>query len=223
MSEFIRLLSDPNVAYLLMTFGLLAILGEVIHPGTVFLGLVGAVLLVLGFVGLGNLPFTWGGVLLLAFAAGLFTFELLASGSGLLAVAALFAFVAGSLILYAPAPGAPSVAVSPWLIGMMAALMTVFFLYVVRIVRTSRKAPIAAGPEALRRAKAEATTRLNPRGNVRINGEIWTAIAEGEPVEAGQPVEVLGVEGVLLKVRGITTDRQSDWVNTGWEQNHVNN
>jgi membrane-bound serine protease (ClpP class) len=223
MSEIVSFLSDPNIAYLLLTLGLLAILGEVVHPGTVFLGLVGAVLLILGFVGLGNLPFTWGGVLLLGLAAGLFTFELLASGSGLLALAALIAFVAGSLVLYAPAPGAPGVAVSPWLIGMMAALMTVFFLYVVRVVRASRKVPIAAGPEALRHAKAYAVSRLNPRGSVRINGEIWTAITEGESVEAGQSVEVTGVEGVVLKVRGITSDEQSNWANTGWEQNHVNN
>lgn len=222
MSEFIHFLSDPNVAYLFITFGLLAILGEILHPGTIFLGLLGTVALILGGVGLGQLPFNWGGVLLLALAAGLFTFELLSAASGLLAGVAIVAFACGSLLLYNSPPGQPPLTVNLWLIVGMVLLQAAFFVFVVREVRKSRKAPLTMGIEALYNQPAQVVARLNPRGKVLVNGEVWTADLEGKPetAEVGQPVEVTGVDGVILKVRSkaLVVTEQESWSKPGWEQ-----
>jgi membrane-bound serine protease (ClpP class) len=176
-------------------------------------------------VGLGHLPFSWGGLALLALAGGLFAFELSSGLSGLLAVAALVAFVAGSLTLFqAPASGLNAVVVNPWLVGVMTLLMAGFFLYILKVVRSSRRAPVQSGLEALINHPAQAITRLNPKGKVRIQGEVWTAELEALPglssfpVEAGQEVEVTGLEGVVLKVRGRPGQpgEDSEWPEVGW-------
>ncbi|MDB5080995.1 MAG: putative rane-bound ClpP-class protease [Chloroflexi bacterium] len=225
MEGFIQFLSDPNVAYLLLALGVLGLLGELFHPGAIVPGAAGAIALILGMVGLGHLPFSWGGLALLALAGGLFAFELSSGLSGLLAVAALVAFVAGSLTLFqAPASGLNAVVVNPWLVGVMTLLMAGFFLYILKVVRSSRRAPVQSGLEALINHPAQAITRLNPKGKVRIQGEVWTAELEALPglssfpVEAGQEVEVTGLEGVVLKVRGRPGQpgEDSEWPEVGW-------
>jgi len=237
MESIIQILSDPNVAYLLLALGVLGLLAELFHPGAIVPGAAGAIAFILGLVGLGHLPFTWGGLALLALAAGLFTFELSTGMSGLLAVAALVAFVAGSLTLFqAPTSGLNAIVVNPFLIGAMTLLMAGFGLYIFKVVRTSRRAPVQSGIEALRNSPAQAITRLNPRGKVRVHGEVWTAEVDSipgldmTPVEVGQPVEVTGLEGVVLKVRGKAaepypdqsdTSQASDfgeWTETGWSK-----
>lgn len=210
MQSILQILSDPNVAYLLLALGVLGLLAELFHPGAIVPGAAGAIALILGLVGLGHLPFSWGGLVLLALAAGLFTFELSTGMSGLLAVAALVAFAAGSLTLFqAPASGLNAVVVNPLLIGAMTLLMAGFGLYVFKVVQAARHAPVQSGLEGLRRSPAQAVTRLNPKGKVRVQGEVWTAEVDpipgltAPPVEVGQPVEVTGLEGVVLKVRGL--------------------
>jgi membrane-bound serine protease (ClpP class) len=236
MESIIQILSDPNVAYLLLALGVLGLLAELFHPGAIVPGAAGAIALILGLVGLGHLPFSWGGLALLALAAGLFTFELSTGMSGLLAVAALVAFVVGSLTLFqAPASGLNAVVVNPFLVGAISLVMAGFGLYVFKVVRNSRHAPVQSGLEGLRNSPAQAITRLNPRGKVRVQGEVWTAEVdpipglEMTPVEAGQPVEVTGLDGVILKVRGkpVETDfgqvvgdesGNEGWTETGWSK-----
>lgn len=226
MSELIRFLSDPNVAYIFIALGLLAILSEILHPGTIIMGLLGTIGIVLGIVGLGHLPLSWGGILLLGLAAVLFTVELVTSTAGALALVAIISFAAGSLLLFETPPGQTTVAVNPWLIGLTAAVQAAFFLVLVREVQKSRKAPVTMGVEALRTSPAEAVSRLNPRGKVRINGEVWTAelLESSATVEAGQPVEVADVDGVILKVRAIPKNQpneQANWSKSGWEQTNI--
>lgn len=228
MESLIQFLSDPNIAYLLLALGVLGLLGELFHPGAILPGAAGAIALILGMVGLGHLPFSWGGLALLALAAGLFAFELSTGVSGLLAVVALVAFVAGSLTLFqAPATGLDAVVVNPFLVAFMTALMAGFGLYVLKVVRSSRNAPVQSGLEALRNSPAQAITRLNPRGKVKVHGEVWTAELEtvpgltATPVEPGQPVEVIGLEGVVLKVRGLTVpsgEEDAEWNHVGWNK-----
>jgi membrane-bound serine protease (ClpP class) len=227
MESIIQILSDPNVAYLLLALGVLGLLAELFHPGTIIAGAAGAIALILGLVGLGHLPFSWGGLALLALAAGLFTFELSTGMSGLLAVAALVAFVIGSLTLFqAPTSGLNAVVVNPFLIGFVTLVMAGFGLYIFKVVRNSRNAPVQSGFEALRNSPAEAITRLNPKGKVKVQGEVWTAEVgpipglEMTPVEAGQPVEVTGLDGVILKVRGKPGEglEDGDWNQTGWSK-----
>ncbi|MDQ3949036.1 MAG: nodulation protein NfeD [Gemmatimonadota bacterium] len=203
--RMLHVITDPNVAYLLFTIAMVGIMAELYNPGMIFPGLTGAVSLMLALVAFGSLPINWAGVLLLLLAAGLTIGELYAEGFGVFGVGALVAFVLGSLLLYepfgVPSPALPAVRVSPWLIAVTTAGMGAFLVLLVRALMRSRRVPVAAGPQALVGRTGVALSSLEPTGQVRIDGEVWSAVVEDEPVRAGESVEVAGVEGVTLRVR----------------------
>lgn len=199
-------LSDPNIAYLLFTIGTIGLIAELYNPGALFPGITGAICLILAFVAFDSLPVNWGGVLLLALAIGLFVAELQAEGVGVLAVGGVLAFLLGSLMLFAPrSPTMPDVRVNPWLIGVMTTGIAAFFLLALRAAMATRHRPVTTGIEALVGQGGIAETDLAPdalrAGRVRIGTEEWSALAEDETIRAGDPVEVVGVEGVFVKVR----------------------
>jgi membrane-bound serine protease (ClpP class) len=200
----VSVLADPNVAYLLFILGIIGVVGEFHHPGTLFPGILGAVALVLALVGFSALGVNWIGVALVVLAAGLFVAEAHTPGVGLFALGGLLAFVAGSLLLFLPLLGAAPTAsgryVSPWLIALGTLAVSSYILIVVRAVLRTRHLPTRSGREALLGQEGVATSDLTLRGTVRVGGEDWSAIADGEPIEAGEPVEVLAVEGITLRV-----------------------
>lgn len=118
---------------------------------------------------------------------------------------ALIAFVLGSLLLYepfgVPLPTAPSVRVNPWLVAAMATGMGAFFGFVVRALVRAQRAPVTTGPQGLIGRIGVALSELEPSGRVRVDGEVWSAVAEGDGLSAGDEVEVADVEGVTLYVR----------------------
>jgi membrane-bound serine protease (ClpP class) len=204
--RILQTIADPNIAYILFTIGVIGLIAELYNPGMLFPGITGAISLILAFVAFGNLPIGWAGVLLLLLAIGLFVAELYTEGIGILAVAGLVAFVLGSLMLYTPltpiSPAMPEVRVSPWLMATVAAGIAAFFVFVLRALLQARRAPVATGIEALVGRVGVATSELAPTGTVRVDSELWSAVAEGRPIGKGEEVQVVGVEGAILRVRG---------------------
>lgn len=196
--------ADPNVAYLLFILGIIGLVGEFHHPGTLFPGIVGGVALVLALLGFSALGVNWIGVALLVLAAVLLVAEAHAPGTGLLALGGILAFVAGSLLLFMPLEGLGSASsaryVSPWLIAVGTLAVGGYILIVVRAVLRTQRLPTRSGSEALLGQDGVAISDLTPRGTVRIRGEDWSAIADVTPIAAGETVEVLAVEGVTLRV-----------------------
>jgi membrane-bound serine protease (ClpP class) len=203
--RILHVITDPNIAFLLFSIAMVGLMAELYNPGMIFPGLVGGLSLMLALVAFGSLPINWAGILLLLLAAGLTIAELHAEGFGVLGVGAIIAFVLGSLMLYepfgTPSPSLPAVRVSPWLIVAMMAAMSAFFVFVVRSLARAQHAPVAAGPQALVGRAGVALSNLDPAGQVRVDGEVWTAVAEDESVQQGENVEVAAVEGVTLYVR----------------------
>ena len=197
-------LADPNVAYLLFILGIIGLVGEFHHPGTLFPGIVGAVALVLALLGFSALGVNWLGVVLVMLAAGLLVAGAHTPGVGLFALGGVLAFVAGSLLLFMPLMGAaPATSgryVSPWLIALGTLALSSYVLIVVRAVLRTRHLPTVTGSEALLGQEGVATSDLTLRGTVRVGGEDWSAIADGGPITAGETVEVLAVEGIMLRV-----------------------
>jgi membrane-bound serine protease (ClpP class) len=201
---FLSVLADPNVAYLLFILGIVGLVGEFHHPGTLFPGIIGGIALALAVLGFSMLGVNWVGVALLVLAAGLFVAEAHSPQFGLIALGGVIAFVAGSLLLFtpfaSPAPATPDRSISPWLIGLGTLAVSSYILVVVRAVLRTRHLPSRSGSEALLGKEGVATTDLALRGTVRVNGEEWSAVAEVGPIEAGETVEVLAVEGITLRV-----------------------
>lgn len=205
--RLLQTIIDPNIAFILFTIGVAGIIAELYNPGTLIPGVIGVIALVLAFTAFGSLPINWAGPLLLVLAAALFLVELNTEGIGFAAVGGVIAFLLGALFLYTPltptSPAMPDVRVSPWLVAAMTAGIATFFLLVLRAVFRARAAPVTVGPQALTGQRGVALSDLTPRGTVRVGYEHWTAVTEDadEHIAAGEPVEVVGVEGVTLRVK----------------------
>ena len=196
-------ITDPNIAYILFTLGVIGIIAELYSPGAIFPGVTGGIALLLALVAFGQLPVSWGGIALILLSFGLLVAELFTTGFGVLGVGGVIAFVLGSLMLYSPLqPVSPAgaIRISPWVIGTMAALVAGFFFIVVRSLLRSRKQPVRTGIQALLGRTGTAKSDLDPSGEVQVAGETWTAVAKDVPIEAGHRVRVVAVEGVTLYV-----------------------
>jgi membrane-bound serine protease (ClpP class) len=208
--SFIHLLSDPNIAFILLTIGFYGLLFEVQSPNFVT-GIVGAIAIVLAFIGFGSLPLNVAGLMLILLAIVLFLLEFTVTSHGLLAVGGIICFVLGAFTLYtAPGtPTAPDVTVAaPLVLGMASitgAYVALMFVTVVRARRRSRAYPVAygAGGSHIVPAGSDALvkTSLTPLGVVYAAGEEWTARSDDAAVIApGAHVRVIGQEGLTLIV-----------------------
>jgi membrane-bound serine protease (ClpP class) len=180
IERFLHAISDPNIAYILLSVGSIGIIAEIYSPGTFFPGIIGAISLLMAFYSLGVLDANLGGILLILLAFGLFIGEVLTTTFGLFTAGGIAALVLGSLILFPG--GGPLFQVNPWLIATVVIVITLVFVFVIsRILRAHRR-QASTGREELSGKTAVAKETLDPEGIVLLKGERWTAIAEKGPV-----------------------------------------
>jgi membrane-bound serine protease (ClpP class) len=208
--SLIHLLSDPNIAFILLTIGFYGLIFELQSPNFVT-GILGAIALILAFIGFGSLPLNIAGLMLIALAIVLFVLEFTVTSHGLLFVGGLICFVLGAFALYtAPGnPTAPDVAVAAPLVVFMATLTAGFMLLVlVTIVRTRRRGLAYAGAYGAGGTTAVPAgsdgfvkQALTPLGIVYAVGEEWSARSHtGAEIPTGMRVRVVGQEGLTLIV-----------------------
>jgi membrane-bound serine protease (ClpP class) len=199
----LQLFTDPNLVFIFLSTGTLAILIELSNPGGWIPGFAGAVLLLLGMFGLGILPVNWFGLLFMALAFILFIVDIKAATHGLLTAAGAVSFITGGLVLFnsVHVPGVPTISV-PLVVGTGIFIALGFFAIVTVALRAQRR-PILMGRPVMIGKVGVVRSDLNPQGEVQIGGEAWSARpAEGEgPLTAGTRVEVVKVEGLKLRVR----------------------
>jgi len=191
-------LADPNIAYILMMIGVYGIYFELASPGAVFPGVVGGISLLLGFYALQTLSANYAGFLLILLAVVLFILEIKIASYGALTMGGIVALVLGSMMLFRSG-GDPFLRVSWTVIAVMAALSAVFFTAVVSLaVRAQRRKP-STGSEGMVGEIGEAVTDIDPRGKVRVVGELWDARCD-RPVRKGERVVVKRLDGMTLIV-----------------------
>lgn len=212
--RFLQLISDPTIAYLLLSFGSLGIFLELSNPGGMVPGIVGVVCFILGFYALGTLPVNWTGVLLIALAFALFFIDLFVSSFGLLLIGGMISFIFGSYMLIDDTvPGYSGV--SRPVIWVSAALVLASALVIgLLVVKLQRSAP-KTGKKSIIGQIAEVRTSLEPSGMVWLDGELWQAtLAEsGESAPAGSYVRIVSVQGVRLTV-AITDEAETNPMRT---------
>jgi membrane-bound serine protease (ClpP class) len=210
MNLFERILSflaDPNIAFLLISLGSLALVVELWSPGLWVPGAIGIVCLILGFAGVGLLPFSWAAVALLALGVLFFVLEGLHPGIGLFGAFGTIALVLGGLFMLGGSelPG-EALRVSRWLLVAFGALAVLLTLLLVREMRLSHR-PVYVSPYARERVVgevAEVSVRLGPRGEVRLAGESWSAELRGaESAEVGERVKVAELSQLGLVVERV--------------------
>jgi membrane-bound serine protease (ClpP class) len=197
--RLLNVLADPNIAYILMMLGLLGLYVEFTHPGVVLPGVAGAISLVLGLTALHILSVNYGGLALIALGAALLVAEVFMPSFGVLGVGGLLAFVLGSLFLFNNGEGR-GIAVARSLIAGAAAAFALVGLVVGTLVVRSQRRRAGGGREGMLGAVGVARERLDPDGMVLVRGEYWAATCDA-PIERGEPVEVVAVDGLRLRVR----------------------
>lgn len=206
VDQFLHAISDPTIAYILLSLGTLGLFFELSNPGTIFPGVVGGICLLLGFYALGTLPVNYAGLLLMGFAFLLFVVELFAPTHGILTVGGLVSFVLGSLLLFNVPEAAPWLGLSLWTVVSVTGVMSGFFLLVARLVGKSQGLKPAVGKEALIGEVGRAKSALDPVGMVWVEGALWEATAVDGPIVAGERITVMAVEGLHLTVRAVRDD-----------------
>ena len=201
--QFLHLLSDPNIAFLLFTIGFYGIIAELFHPNF-FSGILGAIAIVVALIGSNALPLNVGGLLLVLIGIGLLALEAVVASYGLLTVGGIVSLVLGAFALWTgvePGELALDVAVSPWIIVIVIAVGIVYAWVLVRALMQMRRAAIANRPvAALVGGGATAQTLIAPTGVAYASGESWSARSRGAAINPGTPLRVVGVHGLELIV-----------------------
>jgi membrane-bound serine protease (ClpP class) len=205
VDRFLAFLANPNVTYLLLVLGLLAIIAEVATPGAVVPGVVGAIMLLLSLFGLLQLPTNWFGVLLILSGVVMMLIDIHAPGIAL-TIGGIIIFLIGSVLLFArPWSGQPAPAtvpqLNPALIAGTTAAVGLFFIFGVGAALKAQRRPIAAGREALMGKVGVVKQPLEPVGIVQVEGEQWSAESlSGERIAEGERVHIVGMDGLKLQV-----------------------
>jgi membrane-bound serine protease (ClpP class) len=200
LTRLFDFLASPDVAMILVLAGLLGLYIEFQAPGILIPGITGAVCLVLAAIAFQILPFSWVGLILMILGLALMVAEVFVTSFGLLFAGGILCFLLGGTMLF-DMPEVSTLTVSFWSVllpsvigfGLCAAV-------VIYAVGRSFGATQQSGVSELEGLVGRAHTALAPEGKVFVRGEYWNAEAD-EEIAAGEQVEIVGVEGMRLRVR----------------------
>jgi membrane-bound serine protease (ClpP class) len=195
--RILEVITNPTIAYILLTLGIWGLFFELSNPGAIFPGIVGGICLILAFFALQSLPINYAGLLLMIFALILFILEVKIVSYGALTIGGIISMVLGSLLLF-ESP-LPYMRVSLVVILTVVAGTALFFIFALGFAIRAHKRKVTTGDKGLVGEEGVARTSLNPAGDVFIHGEIWKAESD-RPVKKGEKVIVTGVEHLTLKI-----------------------
>ena len=205
-NRLLAVLSDPNVAYLLLLIGLYGLIYEFSNPGIVLPGIVGAVSLVLALYAFQLLPVNYAGAALMLLGLALLLAEAFVPSFGALGMGGLAAFVFGSLILIET--DVPGFDLSRSLVGFLGGASALLLAAIVHLAVQSRRRPVVSGAEELPGSLGVALSGFPGSGRVRVHGEVWRATAE-VAIAAGQAVRVRDRDGLVLRVNPVSQEEKS--------------
>jgi len=203
IEEFLLLLTDPNISFLLIAIGVQAVLIEISSPGGWVAGFIGVVCLTLAVYGLGVLPVNWFGIIFMITAFVLFILDIKAPTHGALTAAGVASFIVGALVLF-NSPGTPDfLRVSVPLVVTSGIVIGLLFFTILMFALRAMRRPISSGAETFVGKIGTATSWKDAGGQVQLQSELWTAEAtdDSSKIRKGDKVEVVEVKGLRLKVR----------------------
>lgn len=196
-TDFLSIITDPNIAFILMLVGIYGLVFEFVAPGTMVPGTIGGIALLLALYALNLLPINYAGAGLVLLGIGLMIAEVHIGAFGVIGIAGVAAFGMGSFMMFNS--GVPGFELSIAVVVSAMAITAALFLLVLGLLLRSRKHPVVTGKEALLGAEGEALGWQQEEGRVRVQGEIWRARAAG-PLAPGTRVKVINREGLVLFV-----------------------
>ena len=193
------LVTNPNVAFILMLIGVYGLIFEFFSPGAVAPGLIGAISLVLALYALAFMPINYAGAALVLFGVALMIAEVHIGAFGALGVGGIAAFIIGAVMMF-PAQ-VPGFSLSHGVVAVTALGSAALLLLALAAVLRRRR-PVVTGHEALIGAEGETVSWQNREGRVRVKGEIWLARSDAA-LTAGSRVKIVGRDGLVLRVQDI--------------------
>jgi len=203
--RMLDLVSDPDIAYILLMLGLFGLIFELFNPGIIFPGIIGFISLTLAFYALNTLPVNYAGLALIIFGIVLLLLEIKIVSHGMLAIGGITALLIGSIMLIRPGSGLDMTRISRVLIFSSVGITTCFFLFVVGMGLKAQRARPVTGIDGMIGEAGEAIDALNPAGRVRVHGEVWNAISNSGKINKGEIVRVQELKDLTIYVERINT------------------
>ncbi len=202
--KLLSVLSNPNIAYILLMIGIYGIFFELYNPGVLFPGIIGGICLILAFYSMHTLPVNYAGLALIILSIILFLLEIKIVSHGALTIGGVISLFLGSMMLIDPESILEAMEISMELIIFIVVLTSAFFIFAITLgIKAQRKKP-TTGIEGLIGEIGITVTKLSPLGEITVHGEFWKAeCLEGE-IEEGADVEVVVVQNLKLKVKKVS-------------------
>ena len=204
-NELLAVITNPNIAYILMLLGIYGLFFELANPGNILPGVIGGISLLLALYALQVLPVNYAGLGLMILGVCFMVGELFMPSLGILGVGGVIAFVIGSVILFDREGG--NIAVSLPLIIAVSLLTAGFFFIVIRSVFTATRRPVVTGAEELIGATGRIISDFEGSGAMRIHGEQWQ-VRSNSPMREGDAARVVDRDGLILQVEPVREDPQ---------------
>ncbi len=196
--KILNVISDPNVAYILMLLGFYGLFFELTNPGAIFPGVIGGICIILAFYAFQTLPVNYAGLLLIILAIILFIIEIKIVSHGVLTIGGVISMIIGSLMLF-ESPG-PFLKLSVYLILPTVIVTALFFTFIIGLAFKAFRSKPITGIEGLVGMEGVAMTEITRDGGiVSLHGERWAAYSE-EVIQKDDPVVVEGLRGLKLKI-----------------------
>jgi len=204
-SRLLAVITNPNVAYILMLLGIYGLIFELANPGYVLPGVIGAICLLLALFAFQLLPVNYAGVGLVLLGVAFMVAELFVPSFGALGIGGAVAFVIGSVILFETE--GTGYEVSKVFIAGFGLASAGFIVAVIAMAGRIHRRPVVSGREEMVGLRAEVLEDFSGRGLVRAHGEVWQALAD-TPLRGGQKVTITGVDGLTVRVEPMETEDQ---------------
>ena len=202
IEKLLNILSDPNIAYILLMLGFYGLMFELYSPGTILPGIVGVICLVLAFYSLNTLPINYAGLALILFALLLFILEIKIVSHGVLAIGGVISLLLGSMMMIRRDAGA--IGQLSWTVILASTVVTtLFFLFVIGMGLKAQRMKPVTGSESMIGETGEAKEELNPLGMVFLHGELWQAESVGGSIPSGEKIRVRSIKGFKLFVEKV--------------------
>jgi len=199
-TELLAVITNPNIAYILMLLGIYGLFFELANPGYVLPGVVGAICLLLALYSLQVLPVNYAGLGLIILGIVFMVAEIFAPSFGALGIGGIIAFVVGSVILFDT--DGTDIRVAIPIIAAVTIVSSAFFLVALRLVFSAHRKPVVTGAEEMLGSIGQVLEDFEERGRIHIHGETWQA-RSGNPVKRGDRVRVTAIEGLVLHVEPV--------------------
>ena len=199
-TQFLSVITNPNIAYIFLLIALYGIFFELMNPGGIFPGVIGVISGVIALYALNMIPFNYAGLLLIILGIAFMIAEVLIAGFGILGIGGVAAFAFGSLLLFDAETLGSGVSIP--LIIAFSLVSLGFFIFVLRFLLHSRSLKVVTGMDEMVGATAEVLESMKDEYRVRCHGEIWYATSDSL-LEVGQNVRVESLSGLVLHVKPI--------------------